>query len=145
MSSKPESKFIARIHKRLPVSIHREKMSNPYRFGTADVWYSGSEGDLWIEYKYIDKIPRSSEILPTCSPHQLKWLTGRYNEGRNVAVVLGVPKGGVIYRDKQWELPMGHMTLTSHVIPEQAIAQWIIEQVGADTCQSSTSHSRSLR
>ena len=142
MSAKPETKFMGRVHKFLPSTIYHEKTSNPYKYGIADVWYSGYKADLWIEYKFIPKIPRSSEILPDCSLHQLKWLAGRYDEGRNVAVVLGVPKGGVIYRDKRWEQPLDHLALTALVIPELAIAQWIIDQVGADTCQLSASLSR---
>lgn len=57
MSKKPETTFIASVHKHLPKELHREKMNNPYSSGTPDVYYSGMKADLWIEYKFIPRIP----------------------------------------------------------------------------------------
>lgn len=131
MATKPESAFIASIHRLLPRSVYAEKMNNPWRSGTADVWYSDKGGDLWIEYKYLPRIPRSSEILPDLTPRQTRWLDSRHDEGRNVAVVLGTPLGGVIYRRKEWSLPMTHEQLKTLVIPKAEIARWIFSEVGA--------------
>jgi hypothetical protein len=56
VSSKPETTFIQSIHRHLPKEVYREKMANPYRGGTPDVWYSGYKSDLWVEYKFIPKL-----------------------------------------------------------------------------------------
>ena len=117
---------------------YAEKMNNPWRAGTADVWYSGDRGDLWIEYKFIERIPRSAEILPDLTPRQQRWLNNRFDEGRNVAVVLGTPTGGVIYRNKEWMRPLDHVTLSGLIVPRDEIARWIFSQVGASKCQSLT-------
>ena len=110
-------------------------MNNPWRAGTADVWYSGDRGDLWIEYKFIERVPRSAEILPDLTPRQKRWLNNRFDEGRNVAVVLGTPTGGVIYRNKEWMRPLDHVTLAGLIVPRDEIARWIFSQVGASKCQ----------
>ena len=105
-------------------------MNNPWRAGTADVWYSGNRGDLWVEYKFIERIPRSAKILPDLTPRQRRWLNTRFDEGRNVAVVLGTPTGGVIYRNKEWLIPMSHIALAARVVPKDEVARWIYSQVG---------------
>jgi len=133
---KPENRFIASINKLLP-RTYAEKMNNPWRAGTADVWYSGTRGDLWVEYKYIERIPRSAEILPDITPRQRRWLNNRFDDGRNVAVVLGLPTGGVIYRSKEWLTPLDHEALAKLVVPKDEIARWIFSEVGASRCQSS--------
>lgn len=105
MASKPETRFYTAVHRLLPPSLHKEKMMNPYRGGTADVWYSGTADDLWVEYKYISKPPVRASILihKELSPLQLLWLKERHKEGRNVVVILGTPKGAWIYERLDWE------------------------------------------
>lgn len=134
-TQKPETKFIGNIHKLIP-QVYAEKMNNPWRAGTPDVYYSGDVGDLWVEYKFIERIPRSKEILPELTPRQSRWLNNRYDEGRNVAVVLGTPLGGVIYRNKEWLIPLDSEALEALVIPRKEVALWILSQVGAAQCQS---------
>ena len=136
-TTKPENRFIESVHRHLP-RTYAEKMNNPWRAGTADVWYSGDRGDLWIEYKFIERVPRSAEILPDLTPRQKRWLNNRFNEGRNVAVVLGTPTGGVIYRNKEWMRPLDHVTLAGLIVPRDEIARWIFSQVGASKCRSLT-------
>lgn len=136
-TTKPENRFIAGVHKHLP-RTYAEKMNNPWRAGTPDVWYSGDRGDLWIEYKFIERIPRSKDILPDLTPRQKRWLNNRFDEGRNVAVVLGTPTGGVIYRDKEWLIPRDQQALTELLVPKDEIARWIFSQVGAARCHSLT-------
>lgn len=96
MSQGPETRFIASIHRLLPESLHWEKMHNQYSRGTADVWYSGTKGDLWIEYKYITKLPKHAAVRANLSGNQVTWLQGRYEEGRKVLVVVGHPDGATI-------------------------------------------------
>lgn len=135
MATKPENSFIAGVNRLIP-NTYAEKMNNPWRAGTADVWYSGVDGDLWVEYKYLPRIPRSSEILPDLTPRQMRWLNNRFDEGRNVAVVLGTPLGGVIYRRKAWSVPMDSEAFKKLIVPKAAIARWIFSEVGAGRCQS---------
>ena len=139
MASKPETTFTHSVHKHLPSVkvLHREKMNNPYSSGTADVWYSASKNDLWIEYKFLPRVPQRG-IVWLCKPDvkkpdlsrlQQEWLRGRYEEGRNVGVIVGCPSGGVILRDLAWELSMSAKEFVSRIQTRQEIAQWIKQEV----------------
>lgn len=105
MSSKPETRFYQSIHKLLPKELHSEKMHNPFRGGTPDVWYSGTLDDLWVEYKWIATVPVRAPIKMTSllSPLQQQWVARRYAEGRNVVVVLGCPKGAYVFEGLSWQ------------------------------------------
>ena len=94
--AKPENQFIAGVHKYLNPLVYRMKTNNPYVAGIPDCYYSGSAADLWVEYKFVPKVPVRADIAVTCSPLQIAWLEGRAKEGRTVAVIIGCPDGGVI-------------------------------------------------
>lgn len=128
MSTMPETRFYTAIHKLLPKNLHREKMHNPYRGGTADVWYSGTADDLWVEYKYVSKVPVKApiNIWKELSALQLQWLRGRYEEGRNVVVILGTPVGAWVYTALSWETQgVTRETLAEAGFTKQAVATYI--------------------
>ena len=120
---KPETTYRLSVEKHLPRHLHREKMANPYRGGTADSWYSGPKKDLWVEYKYLRTIPqRRSTIEVGLTAMQSRWLTMRRAEGRSVAVVLGTPGGGIVITDGSWETPI---PIRSQLFDRKQIAAWI--------------------
>ena len=126
MAVKPENTFIGSIHRHLPPPkhFHREKMNNPFRGGTADWWYSGDKADLWVEYKYLPKVP--AVIRPALSELQKLWLNGRLAEGRNVRVIVGHPKGGVILSDGTWNDGVDSATFMSQTIDRAKIAAFLL-------------------
>lgn len=128
----PENRFIASVHRFLPKSFYHEKMSNPYRGGTPDVWYSGVERDLWIEYKYLTTDPKTRVVDPTTllSALQLDWLNCRLLENRNVAVIIGCPAGGVLLRHGDWTKHMKADKFMSKVASREATASWIAQFCG---------------
>lgn len=134
MSSKPENAFIKAIHRqfdRVGRGPYAEKMHNPYRGGTWDVWYSGAgvkSRDLWVEYKWLPKIParETTLILPELSALQLAWGANRYEEGRNVAVILGCPEGGVVYLDMAWEEELAPSQFRAQLMSKLELAEWIV-------------------
>lgn len=104
MSAKPETTFYTSVHRHMPPLsvIHREKMSNPYRGGTFDHWYSAKR-DLWVEWKFIKLPKRDTTVVDLCggkNPHlsalQQDWGRKRWEEKRNVWVILGAEEGGWI-------------------------------------------------
>jgi hypothetical protein len=44
-----------------------------------------------------------NRLKPSLRPPQKTWLRDRYDEGRNVMVMVGSPQGIVLFRDKKWE------------------------------------------
>ena len=136
MSSKPENTFRSSIHKHLPVELHHEKMNNPYSSGTADDWYSGMKADLWVEYKFLPRKPQRGNVW-LCNPNvkqpplsvlQQRWLRGRYEEGRNVHVVVGCPEGGVIMSVLSWEEPWSAEKFAQNLLDRKALARWIVSE-----------------
>lgn len=136
MAQGPETRFIEGVHRYLE-DTHAEKMHNPYRRGTPDVFYSGMKGDIWVEYKFIAKIPAKANMLPDLSQPQQEWCEARYREGRTVYVITGSPAGGVIFRDLEWMRPMEASEFRRRLLSKKDIALWIIDQVGVAACPSS--------
>lgn len=124
MSSKPETTFIQSIHRHLPKEVYREKMANPYRGGTPDVWYSGNKRDLWVEYKFIPKlavrVPNKIEL----SELQRLWLEARQAEGRNVAVIVGHPGGGIVLFSP-FPREIDTETILQNTLTRTRLADWI--------------------
>lgn len=131
MARKAETTFIASVHRHLPLGVHREKMNNPYRSGTADVWYSGQK-DLWVEYKFIPALPKRKETMITLdlSENQKIWLRERYTEGRHVAVICGCKTGGVLFTDLSWEEPIQTSVFVARTVTRQVLAKWLLDHTG---------------
>jgi hypothetical protein len=138
MPVKPENQFISGIHKYLPPTVYHMKNNNPYVGGIPDVWYSGHGGDLWVEYKYLQTTPVRSSVLPNLSELQALWLEQRYAEGRQVAVILGCPKGGFLYRDLSWRKTLQVDEYLSNLYSRAELAALIQSLVG-------DSHGNSIR
>jgi hypothetical protein len=103
MSAKPETTFLGGVNKHLPESVYHMKNHNPYVGGVPDVWYSGSGGDLWVEYKFIVMPKRGETVIKIdLSKLQQTWLSQRHAEGRNVAVIVGHKDGGVWMPGMDW-------------------------------------------
>lgn len=124
MARKPENTFIASVHKHLR-EVYFEKMYNPYRSGTPDVWYSGNKADLWAEYKFLQSIPVKVDIKLDLSELQKKWIRDRYKEGRNVCVICGCKSGAVVFTDLSWEQPISPADFMKRIISRQELASYI--------------------
>lgn len=130
MSAKPEGTFTRGVHKYLPSDVYFMKNNNPYLGGPADCWYSAKRADLWVEYKYIPKVPVTADVVPNLSALQTEWLRGRHKEGRNVAVIVGCPDGGVVLRNLKWEKPIPRAEFVRSIQTRAELAAWIYNEVG---------------
>lgn len=120
----PENSFIAGVHRH--VECYAEKMCNPYRGGTPDVWYSGSHRDLWVEYKFIALPARNDTfIVPALSCLQTKWIKDRQAEGRNAAIVVGTKTGGCILSPEIAKLGISCADFKSKMKSKKDIASFI--------------------
>jgi hypothetical protein len=145
---KPENRFIAAVNRHLPLKklrthatvrarypeanhVHYEKMNNSFRGGTWDAWYSGRGGDLWIEYKWIARVPQRASVKPfeLLNPLQLDWGRERCSEGRNAAVIVGCPAGGVLLREGGWLDELSPGQFKQRLNSSADLAAWIMEQI----------------
>lgn len=129
MAAKPETTFYTAIHKKLPPGIYRMKNNNAYAGGVPDCWYSGTNGDMWVEYKWLPKPPVRVNHTVELSELQRRWLNSRYEEGRDVCVILGYPGGGMILTSKQWNDPLTPEAFKRRLKTRDEIAAFIVEQV----------------
>lgn len=106
-----ESGFTDSLRKQLiKRGIYCLKLNLRFMKGVPDCWYSGAAGDLWNEHKYFQKLPQTIDLTagrtPMLTHHQQQWLEARYNEGRNVAVIVGSPEGHVLFPALDWQAPI---------------------------------------
>jgi len=128
-----EHSYIKAIHKMLPSTVYKWKINDNFHGGVADAYYSGSGGDLWIEYKYVSNPPkRSSTEIKTClSLQQLHWLKSRQEEGRKVVLVIGMQapvgmrfKDNLIITDFSQKVTID--TFSSSAIDKHGVAEFIM-------------------
>ena len=135
-NAKPETRYYVRVNRRLPSTtiLHRQKFSAGFTNGTADYWYSGNKADLWIEYKWADRKQGNIDVGNLLSALQKHWLNSRTNEGRNVAVIVGTPRGSQIFVGGTWErmCPIEEFVLT-----DAQVAQYITGFCLYDVSESS--------
>lgn len=134
--SKPENSFIDSVHRHLPPDVYHEKMANPYRGGTADVWYDGPR-DLWVEYKFLVLPKRDTTIIslvagkdPMLSVLQQQWLKARSENGRAVWVIVGCSQGGVVMiRPGEWMSNWRTDSFRANLMPRKEVAAAIADFV----------------
>jgi hypothetical protein len=137
MSAKPENTFISSVHKHLPVELYHMKNNNPYNSGIADVWYSGVEQDLWVEYKFLVIPKRGDTVIdlvggknPSISALQQTWLKDRDAEGRNVGVIVGSKEGGVWFPNTSWDFTYTASQFREWIVSRKELAGYINSFVG---------------
>jgi len=125
-----ESQYTQSLMKKLPNSVYKWKINCNFARGVPDLYVSGAKKDLWVELKYLQKLPKKAKVIPNLSRLQEKWLIRAKKQGRNVAVIVGSPEGGFLLLDPvEWQegiIPSKYNALTT-----QELADWI-ESV---TCQ----------
>jgi len=128
-----ENQFRASIHKHLtPEKPHHEKMHNPFRRGTADDWYSGREGDIWVEYKWVSRLA-SIQADRLLTPLQNHWHEQRHAEGRQVFMIVGFPQGGIIIHPRDYSRRIPVPEVEERLRKRKEIAAWIeFQTMGLD-------------
>lgn len=109
-----EAGFIRYVVSKLPPSIHSQSMTmgSLTHGGTPDRYFDGPAHDLWVEFKYIDAMPRSRSVggvddkkRGCYSSKQYNWMCRRQNAGGNVLGIVGLPnRMAVVQTDPaQWK------------------------------------------
>ena len=135
MAFKPETTFSKGVLSHLPRSVYHMKNNNPYLGGVPDLWFSGSSADLWVEVKYLPRVPWRDSVVPTelLSKLQAQWLERRHREGRQVAAIIGSPDRGVVLPGITWQDEISATSFVARMQSRPALAQWIIERVNTNT------------
>jgi len=128
-----EPGYIRSVHRHLPDEkiLYRWKINARFQNGVPDCWYSGNLDDYWIEYKYVPQPPKT-HIPVRLTALQRQWLRLRKREGRNVAVVIGTPLGGVILQHYD-SLEEDFIPYPNDFLTTKEVAEWIIERTTTAT------------
>lgn len=135
MAAKPETSFSNALRDALPEGIYSMKNNNDYTSGVPDLWFSGPKADLWVEMKFVQKLPKTVPLRPydLLSKLQEKWLRDRYEEGRNVAVIIGCKRStrleGFILTDLMWEKDIPTQDFNALIVSKSELVSFIKEQV----------------
>jgi len=100
-----EHGFVRSVHKKLPTDLYKWKIHDSYTNGVPDAMYAGEKAILFVEYKYVPKLPAKNKtpIKINLSGLQLQWLNNFIDLGHNVAVIVGTEdKNALILRKKEW-------------------------------------------
>jgi hypothetical protein len=136
-----ESQYTQAVHKYLPSWVYAWKINASFAKGVPDAYYSSNKTDLWIEYKFLQSLPKKSKVVPNLSRLQLKWLQNRHKEGRNVAVVVGSPEGSFILTDPiYWSEGFIPNSFKSH--SKKEVALWIESFVHEEGAQSNAKRAK---
>ena len=107
----PERSYIDKVHRQIDPEWNLYKQANTGLMGangTPDYYYEGFKSVVWIEYKYVQKLPARFDMVdPSCrfklSPLQRRWLNRAVKNQVRVAVVLGSEEGALIIEKGRWE------------------------------------------
>ena len=97
-----EADYTQAVHKRLPPTVKAWKIRDDYQGGVADAFYRRRDGEpgtpLWVEYKYLKKLPvrDTTLIVPDLSELQKLWLTEAAAAGEQVRVIVGYQSDGAV-------------------------------------------------
>lgn len=126
---KPENRFILSVHKHIDKeTIYYEKMANPYRGGTPDVYYEGNQSNLWIEYKFFPKLPPVLDLAANAkglTPLQQDWINRAWGHRRLVGVIVGTSGGGLILPALSFKKQYTREDATAVLKTRKEIACWI--------------------
>ena len=112
------------------------KILDPYQSGVPDTFYEGQQRDLWIEYKYLAKIPKRLTTLVDLTGHkkflskkQQAWLKRRHQTRQDAWVILGSPLGGLVFKDLEWMHPFPTSFLLENVKDAHYVAKTISDYI----------------
>jgi hypothetical protein len=87
-----EHGFIKSVHRYLPPDVFIWKIHDTFAGGVPDAFYAGPAGILFVEYKYVKKLParNTTALKTTLSAQQALWLDRMVNCKQHAALVIGV-------------------------------------------------------
>ena len=101
-----------------------------------DTFVEGKTQDLWIEFKYITKLPaKDSTIIDLCNPSkylsalQQLWLKRRNAVRGDTLVILGHTEGCVLYWKLEWEKKLSKKELLNKTIPRKNAVQIVRDKI----------------
>ena len=121
-----EHSFVKAVHRKLPPEVYKWKIHDTYTGGVPDAMYPGPAGTLFVEYKYIQKLPKraTTEVKLGLSSLQIAWLDRMCDYNIVVAVIIGSKVGSLILSNRDWHNVLKPSDFETNLTP-QDVAVWI--------------------
>lgn len=126
-----EHGFIKSVHRYLPSDVFVWKIHDTFAGGVPDAFYAGPAGILFVEYKYVKKLPSkdTTAIRTSLSVQQALWLDRMVNSKQHAALVIGCEQLAVALVNGQWNVPLLKDDYVKRAVSRKEIAGWITEVV----------------
>jgi hypothetical protein len=140
MTRKKETTFYTGVNNELhelDPEVYFEKMYNPLRGGTPDMYYEHRR-NLWVEYKYVVTPAQARTLVRfDVSSLQNDWLTRNYDNGHEPWVIVGthagrVPMGVIVKEPREWRMGMTCDYFRGRLMTRKQIAQAILDRVNGE-------------
>lgn len=125
-----ENTFWQALRKKLVPRVYALKLNLRFAAGVPDCWLSGSEQDLWIELKYLQKLPPVVDPTKLLSALQQEWIKERFDEGRWVGVVIGSSQGHLFFPGLSWQDTVSREQFIQSAKKTGDLAEELIEMLG---------------
>lgn len=130
-----ESDYWQALRKKLKNRVYTWKINASYARGVPDCWLSGSLQDLWVENKRVatDSPPLSLDLTDHTkylTLLQQMWLKERYDEGRNVAVIVFGKPGHLFLDGLDWNRPITRLQYLDQAMSMDELADHIVAMLG---------------
>ena len=139
-----EHSFIRSIHNYLDPKVYKWKIHDTFTGGVPDAMYCGPSGLLFVEYKYIKKLPerKTTAIRTSLSTQQLAWLN-RLNQPALAALVIGCENRCLLLM-KEYNQKLYKHDFINNKLTRKEIAAWISATVlGEDSNEKQATSTRS--
>lgn len=110
--------------KKIDPSVYWWKINDSFQPGVPDAFVELEDIEYWVEFKYIKKLPVRSNTLIDLMNHskylslkQSNWLKRRYERKKDAIVVVGCPKGMVLFTHREWEKPITSAEFKEKIVP----------------------------
>lgn len=133
-----ETSFWQSLRKMLVPRIYALKLNLRFIAGVPDCWLSGAHQDLWLELKYLQKIPPIVDPTKLLTVLQQDWIVCRHSEGRFVGVLIGSSAGHVYFPSLSWQVSVTRETFLTQAKKTREIAESLIETLGEVGCNEVT-------
>lgn len=134
-----EHGFIRAVHRLLPADPRFRvwKINTAYTGGKPDCHYCGPKSDLWVEYKYLKRLPvrDNTGVAIDLSELQKDELQFLADSGRPVWVVVGSPKTAVVLSVYEALAGINTGEYKTRCLPYSRVAELIAEKCGAKHAQ----------
>jgi len=128
-----ESKHTAKLGKLVRPQIYALKLNLNFQKGVADCYYSGSIMGLWSEHKRFAKTPPVIDLtqISVTTKLQQKFLRDRYDEGRNVSMIVFTDDmGHMLLWGMDWERPIPREEYRTKAVTMKQLSVQLITLVG---------------